>query len=469
MGDDATLSPPLDRRVVNLAGEALSESRIEEFKVSLHSQLLRPGDDGYDSSRKIFNAMIDKHPGLIVKCSGVADVIKSVNFARENNLLLAVRGGGHNVAGNALCDGGLVIDFSNLRGIWVDPKKRIARVEPGATLGDFLHETQAHGLATPVGVFSPTGIAGLTLGGGMGWLAGKYGLALDNLISADVVTAEGRFLTASSTENEDLFWGLRGGGGNFGVVTSFEFKLHAVSDVLGGVVAWPMEKASDVIRFFKEFTANLPEELGIALGTPVLPEGLAIATIVCYIGPEEEGKKVLAPLRQFGSPMLDSVKKMKYEDVVRMLDSTLPSGLHNYWRSSYFSALSDEMIETIVSIMKNAPSPLSRFFIEVMSGEAARKSTTETAFPIRARLYNFLLLGVWQDQKEADKNLKWVRESWESTRPFLSSKVYVNYLSQEGDERVRAAYAENYERLAALKRKYDPTNLFQVNQNIKPA
>ncbi len=458
-----------EQKVTNLSGEALDETKIDEFKGSLRSPLLRPGDEGYDSSRRIFNAMIDRHPALIVKCSGVADVIRSVNFARDNKLLVAVRGGGHNVAGNALCDGGLVIDFSNLRGVWVDPKEKTARVEPGATLGDFLHETQVHGLATPVGVFSPTGIAGLTLGGGMGWLAGKYGLALDNLISADVVTADGRFLTASLTENQDLFWALRGGGGNFGVVTSFQFRLYPVGDVLGGFVAWPIGRAGEVLRFFREFTAGVPEDLGIAIGTPALPEGLSVATVVCYIGPEEEGKKVLYPLRQFGPPKLDTVKKMKYEDVVRMLDSTLPSGFHNYWKSGYFDALSDDMIETVVSVMKNAPSPLSRFFIEVLSGEAARKSPTETAFPVRAKLYNFLLLAVWQDPRDTDKNLEWVRSSWQSVQPFLTGKVYVNYLSQEGEARVRAAYGENYERLAALKKKYDPTNLFRVNQNIKPA
>jgi hypothetical protein len=310
----------------------------------------------------------------------------------------------------------------------------------------------------------------LTLGGGWGWLAGKYGLTVDNLISADVVTADGRFLTASSTENQDLLWALKGGDGNFGVVTSFQFKLYPVTDVLGGVLARPLDRAADVLRFFREFTRDVPDDLGIVINSPPLPGGRAVATVVCYSGPEEEGKKVIKPLREFGPPMLDTVKKMKYEDMVRMLDRTLlPSGLHNYWKSSYFGTLSDEMIGTIVSIIKRAPSPLSRFAIEVWSGEAARKPPTETAFPIRAKLYNFLLVALWQDPTDADKNLEWIRSSWQSVQPFLTSKVYVNYLMQEDEERVKAAYGENYERLVALKKKYDPTNLFRVNQNIKPA
>ena len=457
------------RSVVNLAGETIHESALDHLKKGLRGALLRPGDTEYDPARKIFNAMIDKHPGLIVKCSGVADVIRCVDFARENNLLVAVRGGGHNVAGNALCDGGMVIDFSNMKSVWVDPKARTARVEPGVTLGEFLHETQVHGLATSYGVFTPTGIAGLTLGGGFGWLSGKYGLACDNLLSADVVTADGRLLTASSTENSDLFWALRGGGGNFGVVTSFEFRLHPVSDVLGGIIAWPRSRAKELLRFFREFTADKPDELGIAVGTANLPQGPAIITPICYFGPEEEGERVLGPLRRFGPPMADGVRKMKFDEALSMLDASLPPGLHNYWRSSYFRDLSDDMIDTILSKIADAPSPLSRFFIEVLSGEATRKRPGDTAFPVRSKMYNFLFLGIWQDPGATTENMDWVHASWESIRPFLSSHVYVNYLSQEGQERVRAAYGENYERLVAVKRKYDPTNLFRVNQNIKPS
>lgn len=431
--------------------------------------LLRPGDDGYDSSRKIFNALIDKHPALIVRCAGVSDVIRAVNFARENKLLLAVRGGGHNVAGNALCDGGLVVDLSNMKSVRVDPVRRTARAEAGVNLTEFHHETQVHGLATTMGMFSPTGIAGLTLGGGLGWLAGKYGLACDNLLSADVVTAEGKLITASSVENQDLFWGLRGGGGNFGVVTSFEFRLHPVGDVLGGIIAWPLERAKEVFEFFREFTKDVPDDLGIFLGTGVLPEGPVVISALCYAGPITEGEKVLEPLRKFGPPMLDAVKMMKYEEVQTMLDPSLPWGLCNYWKSGYFSDLSDEMIEAMLTGVKNSPSPLSAILIEVLSGAASRIAPDATAFSIRAKLYNFMILGVWQDTKDSEKNLEWIRSFWSSLQPFLSSKVYVNYLSQEGDERVKAAYGKNYERLAALKKKYDPTNLFRVNQNIKPA
>ncbi len=458
----------IDRTVTNLAGVSLGEAALDAFGKSLRGRLVRPGDEAYEPSRKIFNAMIDRHPGLIVQCAGVGDAIRSVDFARRHELLLAVRGGGHNVAGNALCDGGMVIDFSKMRGVRVDPKNRIARVEPGVTLGEFLHETQVHGLAAAVGVFSPTGIAGLTLGGGFGWLAGKYGLACDNLLSVDVVTADGRLLTASSTENADLFWAVRGGGGNFGVVTSFEFRLHPVDEVLGGVVSWPLAKADVVLRFFREFTADRPDELGIAVGTGKLPQGPVINSVVCYLGPEAEGLKLLEPLRRLGAPVADTVERMHLKDVIRMLDATLPSGLHNYWRSGYFGELSDELIEALNASIGRAPSPLSRFFIEVMSGEAARKPPTETAFPIRSRLYNLLFLGVWASPAETSANLEWVRSSWKALTPFLTSRVYVNYLSQEGEERVRAAYGHNYDRLVALKRKFDPTNLFRVNQNIRP-
>ncbi len=455
--------------VASTVGRPLMDSQIQAFKAGLRGTLLRPGDDGYDSSRKIFNALIDKHPALIVKCTGVSDVIRAVNFARENRLLLAVRGGGHNVAGNALCDGGLVIDLSNMKSVRVDPVRRTARAEAGVNLTEFHHETQVHGLATTMGMFSPTGIAGLTLGGGLGWLAGKYGLACDNLLSADVVTADGKLITASSMENQDLFWGLRGGGGNFGVVTSFKFRLHPVGDVLGGIMAWPLARAEEVFKFFREFTRDVPDELGIFLGTGVLPEGPVVISAVCYAGPLAEGEKVLEPLRKFGPPILYAVKKMRYEEVQTMLDPSLPWGLCNYWKSGYFSTLSDGMIETMISYSKNSPSPLSVILIEVLSGEATRISPTTTAFNIRSKLYNFMILAIWQNPNESEKNLDWVRRYWSSMQPFLSSKVYVNYLSQEGDERVRAAYGENYARLAALKKKYDPTNLFRVNQNIKPA
>ncbi len=458
----------LDRKVKNLDGDTVSEGELDAFRKMLRGRLIRPGDEEYEPSRTIFNSMIDRRPGLIVKCAGVADAIRSVNFARENRLLLAVRGGGHNVAGNALCDGGLVIDFSNMRGVRVDPKEMAARVEPGVTLGELLHETQVHGLATPVGVFSPTGIAGLTLGGGFGWLAGKHGLACDNLLSVDVVTADGRLLKASSAENADLFWAVRGGGGNFGVVTSFEFRLHPVDEVLAGVVAWPLAKAADVLRFFREFTVEKPDDLGIALGTGVLPQGPVVMVAACYLGSEEQGLDLLGPLRRFASPIADSIRRMHYKDVICMLDANLPPGWHNYWRSSYFREMSDELIETLIAQLETAVSPLSRFFIEILSGEAARKAPDETAFPIRADLYNLLFFGVWESPADTSANLEWVRSSWKALTPFLTSRVYVNYLSQEGEDRVRAAYGDNYDRLVALKKKYDPTNLFRVNQNIRP-
>jgi len=459
----------VDKIIANVAGRTIEESSIEQFKLGLRGKLLRPGDDDYDSSRRVFNAMIDKHPALIARCAGVADVIQAVNFARQNNLVVAVRGGGHNVAGNAMCDGGLVIDLSNLKGIRVDPARRTAQAEAGATLGEFDHETQAHEQGTTLGVFSPTGIAGLTLGGGYGWLAGKYGLASDNLLSADVVTAEGKLISANSEENQDLFWGLRGGGGNFGVVTSFTYKLHPVSRVLAGSVAWPIARTGEVLHFLRDFTSQVPDELGLVAALFTTPDDIPIVGItVCYAGPIEEGERVLAPTRKFGPPLVDTIGPMKYVQVQKMLDPLLPWGLYNYWKSAFFKDLSEPIIDTIETYAKTCPSLNTFIMIELYSGAASRVPPDATAFNHRGKLYNFSILSVWKNPADSERNLEWTRTFWNSIQPFLSNRVYVNYLSQEGEERVRAAYGNNYERLEILKKKYDPSNLFRVNQNIKP-
>ena len=461
----------VDRRVMNAYGEALDESLIDAFRYGLSGKLFRPGDDGYDSSRRIFNAMVDKHPALIVKCAGVADVRNAVNFARENKLILAVRGGGHNVAGNAVCDGGLVVDLSTMKGIRIDPVRRTARAEPGVTWGELDHETQALGLATTGGVVSTTGIGGLTLGGGFGWLASKHGLACDNLISADVVTADGSFLTSSLDENQDLFWGLRGGGGNFGVVTSFEYRLHRIGKVLGGLVAWPLSRAKDVLEFLRDFSSDTPDELALAAGMFPMPDGApAIEVVACYAGPIEEGERVVRPLREFGPPVADLIKPMAYEEVQKMLDPSYPAGQYHYWKSGFFKDFSDEIIETIVAQTRLLPKmePGGGVIIEFFSGEASRVKSDATAFSHRGTLYNFTIVSVARDSAELEKVLPWMRGFWNSIEPLLTNRVYVNYLSQEGEERAKAAYGENYPRLVELKNKYDPANLFRVNQNIKP-
>ena len=467
----------VDRRIVTNSGSdtMLREAVIEDFKAGLRGELLCPGDDGYDDARTVWNAMIDKRPGLIVRCAGVADVINSVNLARSNNLLVAVRGGGHNVAGTAVCDGGIMIDLSAMKGLRVDPTARTARAEPGLTWGEFDRETQAFGLATPGGQISTTGIAGVTLGGGWGWLSRKYGLAADNLLSADIVTADGNFVTASATENADLFWGLRGGGGNFGVVTSFEYQLHPVGPTLAaGMVVHPYEKAKEVLKFYQEFTSNMPDELTCHAALMSSPEGVPIVAIVaCYNGPIEEGERVLRPVREFGPPLADQMGPMAYTEVQSMLDAAYPPGLQDYWKSNFMTELTDDAIDTLVAYCAVRPSPMCHVLIEgILGGAVSHIGREETAFNHRDVVYSFLTLGVCTDPAESEKCIQWAHEVWEAMRPFTTEDVYVNYLGQEADEgadRIKAAYGpEKYQRLVALKTKYDPTNLFRLNQNIKP-
>ena len=452
---------------------ALAEDTVAAFKTTLRGALLRPGDDGYEAARTLWNAMIDKRPALIVRCVGVADVIQAVNFARTHDLLVAVRGGGHNVAGNAVCDGGLMIDLSPMKSVHVDPVRRTARAEPGATWRDFDHETQAFGLATTGGVIPTTGVAGLTLGGGIGWLMGSYGLSCDNLLSVDVVTADGRLLQASATENPDLFWGVRGGGGNFGVVTSFEYQLHAVGQVLGGMVIHPVERARDVLKFYREFTRTAPDALTSMAVCLTSPEGApVVALLVCYNGPLAEGEKVLQPLRAFGPPVADHIGPMAYTALQNMLEAGFPAGLQNYWKSNFLQDLSDDAIAVMVDGFAQMPAPTSALAIEHISGAVSRVSEDATAFTHRQAPYNLLIVGIWPDLANNDTNIRWVRQTWDAMQPFSSGGVYVNYLGQaadEGAERIKEAYGvAKYERLLALKKQYDPTNLFRLNQNINP-
>ncbi len=452
----------------------ISPSAIEKFNASLRGELLRPGDPGYDEARKIWNGMIEKRPALIARCTGVADVIFCVNFARENSLLVAVRGGGHNVAGNAVCDGGLVIDLTRMKGIRVDPARRTVRAEPGLTWREFDRETEVFGLATTGGQISTAGIAGLTLGGGWGYLARRYGLSCDNLLSADLVTANGEFLTASTVENADLFWGVRGGGGNFGVVTSFEYQLHAVGPVFAGIVAYPIQKAKTVLELFRQVTSAAPDELACDIVLITLPDGTPIVGMnICYNGPIAEGERVVRPLRSAGSPVLDQVGPIPYTAAQQLLDSFYPSGLQSYWKSSFLKEISDEAIDTMVANCAKRPTPICHGIIEHQLGGAVRRVDRDaTAFGQRDAEYSFMSLGVCAEAADAEKCARWAREFWDAMQPWSTGGVYVNYLGREADEgseRIKAAYgSEKYARLVALKNKYDPGNLFRLNQNIKP-
>jgi hypothetical protein len=443
---------------------------IEKFRASLRGAVLCPGEEGYDAARTVPNAMIDRRPAIIARCTGAADVIASVGFARENDLIVAVRGGGHSVAGKSVCEGGLMIDLSPMKGIRVDPARRTVRAQTGLTLGEFDRETQAFGLATTLGVVSRTGIAGLTLGGGWGHLHAKYGLALDNVISADVVTSDGRLLTASTNENADLFWAVRGGSGNFGVVTSLEYQLHELGPVLGGGVFHPVAKAREVLRFFRDFSEGIPDELVIQCGAFALPDSTRVFAIAaCYCGPIAEGERALKPLRTFAPPLADALGPMSYVQLQSMFDAFFPPGRQTYVKSNFLRGLNDDAICTIAEFAGKSPSRLSFApFVEHWHGAATRVGITDTAFPHRQHSYNLMFWSNWEDASETNENVQWTRDCWNVLRPFLVEGSYGNYVSDEGDPFARAAYGPNYDRLVALKNKYDPSNFFRMNHNIKP-
>jgi len=425
--------------------------------------------------------MIDKKPALIARCTKSDDVIEAVKFARDNNLPLSVRGSGHNVAGNAVCDDGLMIDLSLMKDIQVDQDNSTATAQPGVVFGEMDQATQPFGLATPGGIVSETGIAGLTLGGGFGWLARKHGFTCDNLISAEVVTADGELLTASQSENPDLFWGIRGGGGNFGIVTSFTYQLQQVGpEVLAGLILHPLEAASDVLRFYREFTATSPEELGsmavfrLAPPAAFIPEELhgkpVLAIIVCYVGDIEEGERVLQPLRDFGSPIADGIKRTDFAAHNSSLDVGQPKGLQYYWKSEYVTEIADDVIETLVDFAGKMTSAYTRLAVFHLGGAIKRHDEQAMAVSHRDAEYVIAINTGWADPIDTKSQIQWTRDLWTAIRPF-SSGVYVNFLSaDDGEDRVKAAYGdEKFERLVQLKNKYDPQNLFQLNQNIKPA
>ena len=465
--------------VVDMAGNAVDEASVDALRTDLRGPLLRQGAEGYDAARAIWNGMIDKRPGLIARCTGVADVMASVRFAREHDLLVAIKGGGHSVAGTALCDDGLVIDLSGMRGVHVDPVGRTARVQPGATLGDVDHETQAFGLAVPAGIVTTTGVAGLTLGGGFGWLSPKLGLTCDNLISADVVTADGELVTASEDENTDLFWGIRGGGGNFGVVTSFNYNVHPVGPtVLAGVVVHPMADAERLLKYHRDWVAAAPPELCTIFAlrwappVPFLPPELhgkpIAAFFVCYQGPIDEGERVLSDLRSFGDPLADVVTPKPFMAHQSMLDAVQPPGRNYYWKSEDLPELTDGAIDVIVEHCNAITSPHTIVPLFQLGGAVADVDENATAYSHRKAAYAVNCNASWENGDPAP-HVEWARDFSRALEPH-SMGVYVNFLGDEGEERARAAYGpEKYARLVELKDRFDPTNFFRVNQNIKPS
>ena len=446
---------------------------VAELANSFTGQLLSPTDVGYEATRRVHNGLVDKRPALIARCLGAADVVDAINLTRKLGLEVAVRGGGHNVAGRATIDGGVMIDLAPMKGIHVDPKSRTARVQGGVTWAELNRETQLHGLAVTGGVVSSTGIAGLTLGGGLGWLMGKYGLALDNLRSMELVTAQGEVMSVSKEEKTDLFWAVRGGGGNFGVATSFEFQLHPVGPmVTGGLIAHPFDRARDLLRFFRDSTQTLPDEHTIAGGLIHAPDGsgtkLAVM-VTCYCGSLAAGKKAMQPLKRFGSPAMDTLGAMPYCQVNSMLDAAYPKGALNYWKSSFLSQLSDDAIDTMIECFARCPTTMGQLIMEHVHGAACRIGVGETAFPHRSSGHNFLIISEWMTPKISDRCMAWAREAFAAMAPFVAPGRYVNYLGDdEADDPVAAAYGPNYRRLQRIKAKYDPENFFRMNQNIRP-
>jgi len=453
---------------------AVVDADLLESLQGFSGELLRPGDEGYERARRIHNGLIDKHPALIARCLGTADVVAAVDLAREHGFELAVRGGGHNVAGRAVTEGGVMVDLSLMKGIHVDPAKRTARAQGGVIWAELNRETQLHGLAVTGGSVSSTGIAGLTLGGGLGFAMAKLGLATDNLLSAEVVTADGCVLTASETENADLFWGVRGGGGNFGVITSFEYRVHPVGPlVTGGAVIHPFEAAGDVFRFYGEFAAGMSDELVVYAGLLHAPDGSGAplcGLVLCHLGPHDEAEKELAPLLAFGSPLDVQVGPMPYTVVNTLFDPSFPEGALNYWKSSFLRELSDAAIDTMVSQFAVSPSPMTNMVLEPVHGQVTRVPVDATAVPHREPSYNFVITAVWTDPAATEENVAWTREAFAAMGPFFTGRRYVNYLPDDepAEDAVRASYGPNYDRLVELKTTYDPGNLFHMNQNIRP-
>lgn len=462
-------------------GGLLDAALVREFAGRFRGEVVIPDSPDYDEARKVFNGMVDRRPALIARCTGVADVMAAVIFARANELTVAVRGGGHSVSGHGTCDGGLVVDLSPMKGVWVDPENRTARAQAGLRWGEFDRETQAFGLAVTGGRVSDTGIAGLTLGGGSGWIERKCGFTADNLISVEMVSAEGKFIKASASENPDLFWGVRGGGGNFGVVTSFEYRLHPVGPILlGGMLLYPIEQAREVVSFYRNFISGAPDELGggciflTAPPEPFIPAEVQgtklLAVVVCYVGPVEEGEEAIRPLREALPPAMDLVQPMPYTVLQSLIDAGNPPGMQHYWKAGFLDELPGEAIDTIVERAKEMTSPMTVVALIPMGGAVARVENDATPLGLRDLAYNFHLLTQWPDPADdPNRHVEWTRQTYAALAPWTDERVYLNWIGDEGEERVKSGYGpEKYQRLAALKERYDPENIFRLNQNIKP-
>ena len=457
-----------------MAHESALSKPIAEWSSSFSGDLLQRGDADYDDARRVHNGMIDKYPGVIARCSGAADIAAAVRFAREHDLEIAVRGGGHNVAGRATLDGGIMIDLSHMKGMKVDPAARTIRAGGGVTWGELYLETEAHALSTNGGVVSSTGIGGLSLGGGMGWLMGKYGLTVDNMLEVELVLADGSVAMASEEHNPDLFWAVRGGGGNFGIAASILYRLHEVGpEITGGRMVYPFDRARDVLRLCREFAAKAPDELGIIAGMVHAPDGSGAklaAILVCHCGDASAAASDLEPLKELGAPAVDSVGPTPLSAINTILDDGFPRGALNYWKSSFIAELSDDAIDAAVDSFDRCPAPMGALIFEHVHGAVCRIAADETAFPHRGEGYNLLIVSQWQDPEQTPAATAWARETFAAMSPFSAGGRYVNYLDSddEGDP-VRAAYGDNYARLQRLKKRYDPDNVFHMNQNIPPA
>ena len=450
----------------------LDAERIEEVSASLSGALLVPEDERYDDARRIQNGLIVRRPALIVRCQGTADVVAAIELAREAGLEISVRGGGHNAAGRAVSDGGLMIDLAEMKGIHVDPGERTARAQGGVIWRELNRDAALHGLATTGGFISTTGIAGYTLGGGLGWLMSKYGLASDNLLSAEIVTADGQVLQPSAREHTDLFWALQGGGGNFGVATSFEYRLHPVSTVFGGLIAFPFDAARDVLGLFREFTATASDDANLVAGLVHAPDGSGVklsALLVLHTGSLEEAETELRPVLEFGSPVMKEVGPVPYTAMCTILDEAYPRGALSYWKSTFVRGLEDDFFEAVIASFAEAPSPMQAMVFEHFHGEVTRIPVLNAAVPHREVGYNVLIPGEWLDPAESDSNIAWVRDTYDAIKPYAAQRRWLNYLGDDdGADAVRAAYGPNYDRLVEVKRKYDPDNVFHLSHNIPP-
>jgi len=458
-----TVAEPISNRI--------SPHEIEKLKSAVRGRVLCANDDGYHTVRKIHNGMIDRYPDVIVRCAGVADIKRALQFSSENALSISIRGGGHSIPGFSVCDKGMMIDLEEMTSIQVDPAGRTVRAEAGANWGQFDYETQAFGLATTGGLVRTTGIAGLTLSGGHGFLMRRFGLACDNLLSAEVLTADGRLIKASPVENADLFWALRGGGGNFGVVTRFEYRLYELGPVLGGLVLFPFEKAREVLKFYDEFSAAAPDELGVLAALATLPDGTkAIVHPVCYSGPLHQGERVLRPLRALTTPIADQLQQIPYTALQSIVENFNPRGFRNYWKMVYLKELSDQAIARMIELYTRVPAPNTHLVVYTLGGAVSRVPADETAVAYRDARHAVIAIGMWESAKEDEVNINWVREFADAMEPFASGGFYPNYeIDMPADRLVAAFGPEKYQRLRTIKRIYDPKNVFCLNQNIQPA